>query len=95
MLHIVLGARQGDQNLYSNSIPDLAARFASIVEYIHLHGVLPRPPALLSTAEGWSVLDGNHRMAAYLYCYGYFNIPLAADLQLNTQEIQRFWIAGT
>ena len=41
---------------------------------------------------GLTVLDGNHRMAAYQYAYGYFNLGLDADLQVKTQELQRYWI---
>jgi hypothetical protein len=92
MVHMALGALKGQKNLYSESIPDLKERFARIVSYIGECGLMPKPPTLIREAGGLSVLDGNHRMSAYYYCYGYFTIDPGAELQLKTKEIQEFWV---
>ena len=92
VLLMVLGAVTGHSNLYSNSIPDLKQRFYRILEHLRSRGTLPCPPALMAEPGGLTVLDGNHRMAAYQYAYGYFNLGLDADLQVKTQELQRYWI---
>jgi hypothetical protein len=33
--------------------------------YIKDNGVFPRCPLMFKTADGWSLVDGNHRMAAF------------------------------
>lgn len=95
MVHMVLGALKDQINLYSSSIPDLKERFSRIVAYIKEHGVLPRPPALIREPTGLGILDGNHRMAAYLYCYGYFTIDPGTELMLKAENAQHYWIAKT
>lgn len=92
MIHMALGATKDQKNLYSESIPDLKERFARIVSYIGEHGFMPKPPILMNESDGLSVLDGNHRMSAYFYCYGYFTVEPATDLLLKTKEIQAYWI---
>jgi hypothetical protein len=92
MVQMTLGAVTGQRNLYSTSIPDLKQRFYRIVEHIGAHGVLPKTPALLEEDGALSVLDGNHRMAAYFYCYGYFKLEVEGSLQLNVKEIQSYWV---
>lgn len=94
MQDMVLGAVQNQPNLYSNSIPDLKNRFFNIVEFVKANGCLPRPPTLLSQIDKLKILDGNHRMAAYFYCYGYFNLEIEDQLLLGTKEIQSYWIAN-
>lgn len=92
MVQMVLGAIQGQFNLYSSQIKDLTPRFNRIKEHFSQFGTHPKPPALLAEPHGLTIADGNHRMAAYLYCYGYFNLDLDASLQLKTKEIQSYWV---
>jgi hypothetical protein len=94
MVQMVLGAVQGQRNLYSSSIKDLSERFNRILRYFTEHGVFPSPPALLVEGGKLTILDGNHRMSAYFYAYGYFTLDPGADLQLKTQELQSYWIAN-
>lgn len=51
-------------NQYSSSIPDRRVRFQSVLRYLVANGVLPVPVVLLSHPEGYSIMDGNHRVAA-------------------------------
>lgn len=92
MLKLVLASVRGETNLYSVSIPNLKMRFDRIVEHIRATGELPCAPTLVPERYGLSIVDGNHRMAAYLYCYGYFKLEVEAKLQLRTKEIQEYWI---
>jgi hypothetical protein len=89
---MVLGAFAGQHNLYSISITDLKPRINRITEYIATTGRLPRPPALLRTPAGYEVIDGNYRMAAYFYCYGYFNLPIEERLEATSSDIQDYWV---
>ena len=91
---MVLGAVQKQINLYSSSIPDLSERFNRILGYLREHGTLPKPPVLLSSESGFQVLDGNHRLAAYFYGYGYFKLPLDFVAMDSTASTQRFWVGS-
>jgi hypothetical protein len=92
VVNLALAAVRGDVNPWSVGIPNLKQRFDSVVEYILVHGSIPRSPTLVNTPLGLSIIDGNHRMAAYLYCYGYFKLDVPPGLQLKTNEIQTFWL---
>jgi len=94
LIQMVLGAVQGQYNLYSASISDLSERFKRILNYFGEHGIFPIPPVLLVEDGKLTILDGNHRMSAYFYAYGYFTLNPGADLQLRTQELQSYWIAN-
>jgi hypothetical protein len=95
MADMVLGALKGQVNLYSRSIPNLKERFSRIVGFIAEYGKIPKPPALIHYSDGLGVLDGNHRMAAYFYCYGYFIIDPGSELMLKTESVQQYWVAKT
>ncbi len=68
-------------------------RFNSCCTYMKEHGVFPQPIMLLSTPNGYDVLDGNHRLAAFFYLYGYFNIENAEIPCLKVANEQEVWIA--
>ncbi|MBU1181670.1 MAG: ParB N-terminal domain-containing protein [Proteobacteria bacterium] len=70
-------------------------RFENIVSNIKSNGLIPKVPALLFDNNKYFILDGNHRLAAYYYCYGYFQVELDSDLMLMTKEKQHYWIAYT
>ncbi len=91
---IVLGAVQGQVNLYSSSIKDLPQRFQSILDHLRAHGSLPKAPALLATPEGFRVLDGNHRLSAYFYASGYFNLPVDDEAMGKAASTQRIWVGS-
>ncbi len=91
---MVFGAVEGDVNLYSSSIKDLSERFHRIIKYLREHGSLPKAPALLSTPTGFKILDGNHRLSAYFYGFGYINLPIDGDLMDKTASAQRFWVGS-
>jgi hypothetical protein len=92
---IAAGAVIGDVNPMSLYIPDLKQRFDRAVSYIAEHGVMPGTPVLRESSVKLTVSDGNHRLAAYFYCYGYFNhLCPPRELMLAAKEEQRFWIAS-
>lgn len=95
MMSMVLAAVKDQSNFYSDSIPDLKPRFERIVEHIRATGKLPCPPTLIHESDGLSIVDGNHRMAAYFYCFGYYKLEVESTLLLATNEIQEFWIGRT
>ena len=92
MVQMIFAAVQGQSNLYSELIPDLTPRFNRIKDYFAEHGIFPKPPTLLLGPGGLAIADGNHRMAVYLYCYGYLKLELDIKLQLRTNELQSYWI---
>lgn len=91
-VEMTLAAVAKQTNLYSVSIPDLSERFNSILAHLRKHGSLPAPPVLLSGHDGLQVLDGNHRLAAYFYAYGYFKLPLDEEALSSTTSAQRLWV---
>ena len=77
------------------SIPDLKQRFDSIVNYIRQNGKMPKAPILyLNDVKKYEIFDGNHRLSAYYYCYGYFNVDGDSNSMLKTQEDQTYWVAS-
>jgi len=93
IVKMALAAVAGQVNIYSDSIPDLKQRFFNVVSYLVEHGTLPKAPSLIQDPDGIQIMDGNHRIAAYLYCYGYFRLELDPNTQLATKAQQQFWVA--
>ena len=92
VVNLFCAAVMGKTNLWSLCISDLKPRFDRIVQYISEHGEFPCPPLLVKGPLGYNIVDGNHRMAAFLYCYGYFRVDPDAELQLKTKHTQTFWL---
>ncbi len=90
---IVLGAVAGQINLCSILIPDLKVRFDKVIDYLSVHGIFPKPPSLIKCKNGLRIVDGNHRIAAYLYAYGYCQCDIIPQLKTSTKEIQSYWMA--
>lgn len=90
---LVLGAVQNESNLFTISIPDYKERFEGIVKYLKLNFIFPTPPIVLKENSVYHILDGNHRMAAYLYGNGYFKVDLDNDLLANLYKNQSYWVA--
>jgi len=68
LLDMVEGAVLRKTNVYSISINNLEERFHSVLEYLEVEKVFPKPPILfLEKNKGITILDGNHRVSAYLY----------------------------
>ena len=59
------------------------------------HGHFPRPIILGTNRNGFDVLDGNHRLTAYFYLYGYFQVENDETPALNVSEQQEVWIASS
>lgn len=83
----------GPNDAMSEKIKAWTLRFNRIVEYFAVHGVFPRPPVLLVEDGKLFALDGNHRIAAYLYCLGCFKVGRPQWLQVEPNPIQTYWIA--
>lgn len=56
------------KNFTSFTIQDGKRRFDGIVLYIIKNGSLPVKPILLYQNNEYEILDGNHRIAAYIFC---------------------------
>lgn len=93
LLDMIMGAVKGQVNLYSMEIPDLKDRFDRIVRFLSEDGFLPCPPALLVEKDGFAVLDGNHRLAAYFYCLGCLkDVAPEEALRQKIKFEQRYWV---
>ncbi|VXB07034.1 conserved hypothetical protein [Luteimonas sp. 9C] len=86
---MILAAAKGEENLYSASIPDLKERFDRILSHLTSKGTLPGAPTLLKHDDGYRVVDGNHRIAAYSF---YWHLAKARGLVVQPQ---RFWVGAT
>jgi hypothetical protein len=93
VVELALAAVLDQSNLYSLSIPNLKERFFRIVTYISEHGTLPKSPSLIHEADGLRIMDGNHRIAAYLYCSGAFRFEVDPSIHSKTKAEQDFWVA--
>ena len=71
---------------------DGTQRFRNCCAYLKTHGVYPHPIVLQRTDAGYFVLDGNHRLAAYFYLYGYFVVENDETPDFNVRELQEAWI---
>jgi hypothetical protein len=79
----------------TSSIPDLKTRFEGVVNYIRQYGRMPKPPILYRHNNGkYKIFDGNHRLAAYYFSYGYFEVDIDSDLMLKTEEKQNYWVGS-
>lgn len=93
LVDMVMGAVKGQLNLYSMEIPNLKERFDNIVAFLSENGAFPRPPALLVDEGGFTVLDGNHRLAAYFYCLGCLKEAAPQeDLRQKVKLEQKYWV---
>jgi hypothetical protein len=78
---------------FSVMMSDGHERFKSCCAYLKEHGRFPKPVVLEMRPEGLWILDGNHRMTAFLYLYGYFKIEDPSIPCLNVQDEQEVWMA--
>jgi hypothetical protein len=81
------------QTTVYSAIGDGLERFDSCCAYLRERGVFPQPVVLLSSPDGHTVLDGNHRMTAFFYLYGYFRIDHEGIPCLKVTAEQEAWIA--
>jgi hypothetical protein len=81
------------QNMFSN-MSDSIERIENCCSYLKEHGVFPRPVILEETAHGFKILDGNHRILAMMYLYGYFNVESPEVPNLNVHKAQNVWVAS-
>jgi hypothetical protein len=66
-IRLIVDAAVGDrENVMSMYIPDSKDRFNSALSYVQKNGVLPGTVLLLEGADGYDIVDGNHRIAALL-----------------------------
>jgi hypothetical protein len=86
---MILAAAKGETNLYSHSIPDLKERFDRILLHLTSTGSLPAAPTLVKAENGFRVMDGNHRLAAYSF---YRLLSKAHNLVVQPQ---RYWVGAT
>jgi hypothetical protein len=89
IVQMVLAATNGETNLYSVTIPDLKDRFDRIFSHLISTGNLPGTPTLIKEDDGYRVMDGNHRIAAYIF---YRHVTNARN---QVVQPQHFWIGAT
>lgn len=77
-----------------STMSDSYARFRRCCNFLKQHGSFPRPIILGTSRDGFDVLDGNHRLSAYFYLYGYFDVENDETPALNVSEQQEVWIAS-
>ena len=66
----------GDENYVMRNIRKRGKdRFNRILEYVIAHGLFPKPIVLLEESGGMSILDGHHRMLAYVLWRDCFQLP--------------------
>ena len=78
--------------VYSVMMGDGLGRFNRCVAYLKEYGEFPCPVILEQTDNGYRVLDGNHRITAYFYLYGYFKIENDETPCMNVADKQFTWI---
>ena len=72
-----------DWNVYARTIPDLKQRFTSFVTYLRQFGVFPCPPLLLREEEVYTLIDGCHRVSAFI----------SLDEFAPVKALQECWVA--
>ncbi|MDH4982164.1 hypothetical protein [Hyphomicrobium sp. D-2] len=77
----------GVPNNYAIEIPDGWKTTERALEYLREQGTFPSPPVLLETPQGYEIMDGNHRMLAYVHAIRV--VPPEAG------EVQEVWIGRT
>ncbi|WNC71443.1 hypothetical protein RGQ13_15120 [Thalassotalea psychrophila] len=60
------------------NVENTKERFQSCVSYIKEHGNIPTPIILTRINDGFSVMDGNHRLAAILFTVNPLDIVIKA-----------------
>ena len=68
----------GVPNAFLCSIPDGLTRFRSITAFVQEHGTVPGSVIAVRESGGLGIVDGNHRVAAYLHCAGRAGRPPVA-----------------
>lgn len=82
--------------VFARTMSDSRERLENCMAYLKEHGTFPRPVILHATPQGYEILDGNHRMTAFFYLWGMFNIPNGdPDVPcLKVQNAQPFWVGS-
>lgn len=83
-----------EPNIYSMSMTDGAERFQNCCMYLKNHGTFPWPIVLQRLGTKYHVLDGAHRLCAFFYLYGYFNVESADIPCLVVEALQPAWVAS-
>ena len=82
---------QGQFTFYSE-MSDSKERFDRICLYLKQECVYPRTVAIERIGEKYRILDGCHRLSAYFYLCGWFNIKDDKVPCLNVAEEQEYWV---
>lgn len=81
------------KTIYSMTMPDGFDRFQKCCEYIKSNGIFPRPIIIENINNLYHIFDGYHRLTAFFYLYGFFNVSKKDVHSLKVQSIQKAWIA--
>ena len=81
-------------NIYSISMSDGMERFRKCCEYLKNHGTFPWPIILQNLGMKYRVLDGAHRLCAFFYLYGFFNVENEEVPCLLVEARQPAWVAS-
>jgi hypothetical protein len=80
---------------YGRIMTDGKPRYDRIVAYFKEHNTFPKPIALLEEGNTYGILDGNHRMSAFLYQFGYFQGTPETETNISLGSKHIVWIAET
>jgi hypothetical protein len=83
-----------DRDIVERCIAGSRNTFSQAVSYLSQHGVYPKPPVLVIMDSKYEIVDGNHRISAFLYCAGLLKkvkTP-AKDIVLKISPHQQFWL---
>lgn len=91
---MVEGAVLGKTNDYSLSISNLEERFYSVLRYLETEKIFPKPPILLlEYNKEISILDGNHRVSAFLYSLSQHYNDQKNELNYAPPNLkQKYWM---
>ncbi|MEO5667026.1 MAG: ParB N-terminal domain-containing protein [Bdellovibrionota bacterium] len=94
VLEMIRGHVFGEHTLYSLFMSDGAERIKRCSEFLETNGVFPKPIILELSENGrFHILDGHHRLCAFLYLYGYITVSDPKVPCTTVKEFQEVWIA--
>ena len=79
--------------VYSMVMSNGLERFQNSCDYLKREGILPKPIILEQLGKQFHIFDGYHRVTAFFYLSGYFNISNEHAPCLKVQANQKAWIA--
>jgi hypothetical protein len=83
-----------DRHTVERCIPGSRNTFLKAVSHLSQYGVYPKPPVLVFMDSKYEIVDGTHRISAFLYCAGLLKkveTP-SKDIVLKLKPCQKMWL---